>query len=116
MDNKLKTKIEYPLKEALLRLSISPVKADREAIARLERETGKDIQKIIQDLDSMDITLQAVEEKLQFSSHKMRLLFWGLSFGSLVGIVALFVLPWEKLAVAIALGFILGISVAFRRS
>lgn len=116
MDNKLKSKLEYPLKEALLRLSVSPVKADREAIFRLERETGKDIQKIIQDLDSIDITLQAIEEKSQLSSSKTKILVWGLSFGSLVGIVALFVLPWEKLVVAIALGFILGVSIAFRRS
>lgn len=116
MNNKLKTKLEYPLKEALLRLAVSPVKADREAIARLEKETGKDIQKIIQDLDSIDITLQAVEEKTKLSFSKNKLLVWGLSVGSLVGIVALFVLPWEKLVVAIALGFILGISIAFRRS
>lgn len=116
MNNKLKTNLEYPLKEALLRLSVSPVKADREAIVRLEKETGKDIQKIIQDLDSIDITLQAIEEKSQLSYKKNKLLVWGLSFGSLVGIIALFVLPWEKLVVAIALGFILGISIAFRRS
>jgi tetrahydromethanopterin S-methyltransferase subunit F len=116
MNNKLKTQLEYPLKEALLRLSVSPVKADREAISRLERETGKDIQKIIQDLDSIDITLEALEEKSQLSYNKNRLLVWGLSSGSLVGIVALFVLPWEKLVVAIALGFILGISLSFRRS
>jgi hypothetical protein len=115
MNNKLKTNREYPLKEALLRLSVSPIKADREAIARLERETGKDIQKIIQDLDSIDITLQAIEEKSQLSSTKTKLLVWGLSLGSLVGIVALFVLPWEKLVVAIALGFVFGISLAFRR-
>ena len=116
MDNKLKARLDYPLKEALLRLSVSPVKADREAIARLERETGKDIQKIIHDLDSIDITLQAIEQKLQLSSRKTNLIVWGLSVGSLVGIAALFVLPWEKLIVAIALGFILGISVAFRRT
>lgn len=116
MNNKLKTKLEYPLKEALLRLSVSPVKADREAITRLERETGKDIQAIIEDLDSVDITLQAIEDKSLFSYSKTRLLVWGLSCGSLIGIGSLFVLPLEKLVIAIALGFILGISVAIRRS
>jgi len=117
MDSKLKTRLEYPLKEALLRLSVSPVKADREAISRLERETGKNIQDIIQDLDSLDITLKALEEKSGLSYPKLqRLLVWGLSISSLIGIGALFVLPWEKLPVAILLGFILGISSAIRRS
>ena len=53
-----------PLKDALLRLSVSPIKADREAISRLERETGKDILGIIRELDSADLTLKAIEDKV----------------------------------------------------
>lgn len=100
-----------PLKESLLRLSVSPVKADREAIARLERETGKDIQKIIAELDSTDITLKALEEKPAGSYSKlMARLRWGFFFSALVGILGLFLLSQERLTVAVALGFALGVS------
>ena len=105
-----------PLKEALLRLSVSPVKADREAITRIERETGKDIQKIIAELDSIDITLKVLDEKPTRKYGKfIRFAEWGLLFSSLVGIGALFLLPTDKLFFAIALGFLLGVSGAIRR-
>lgn len=100
-----------PLKDALLRLSVSPIKADREAISRLERETGKDILGIIRELDSADITLKAIEEKpaVQKSQLKTRI-SWGLCLGSLVGIGAIFLASPQQLPVAIALGIVLGIS------
>ncbi|HEY9852227.1 MAG TPA: hypothetical protein V6D28_22325 [Leptolyngbyaceae cyanobacterium] len=105
-----------PLKESLLRLSVSPVKADRDAIARLERETGRDIQKIIAELDSTDITLKALEEKPAVSHNKLLArLRWGFFFSALVGILGLFLLSQDRLTVAIALGFALGVSFPFSR-
>jgi hypothetical protein len=105
-----------PLKDALLRLSVSPIKADREAISRIERETGKDILGIIRELDSSDLTLKALEEKpsLQKSLVKMRI-GWGFFCGSLVGIAAVFMVSPQQLPVAIALGIILGISLPLPR-
>lgn len=104
------------LKEAILRLSVSPIKADREAISRLERETGRDVQKIIADLDSADITLKALEEKSpQLYGKLWQCVAWGFFLGSLIGIVALFVLAPQRLPIAIALGFILGISLPIIR-
>lgn len=105
-----------PLKDALLRLSVSPIKADREAISRIERETGKDILGIIRELDSTDITLKALEDKpiLQKNLVKRRI-GWGFFCGSMVGIAALFMVSPEQLPVAIALGIILGISLPFPR-
>lgn len=102
---------EYGIKDALLRLSVSPVKADREAIVRIERETGKDIQAIIQDLDSIDTALKAIEEKPIPSYNKwIGRMGKAFLFASLVGLAALFWLPSERTYLAIALGFILGIS------
>ncbi len=105
-----------PLKDALLRLSVSPIKADREAISRLERETGKDILALIRELDSADLTLKAIEEKpaLEKSLIKRRV-EWGFFCGSLVGIAALFMVSPQQLPVAIALGIVLGISLPFPR-
>lgn len=105
-----------PLKDALLRLSVSPVKVDREAIARIERETGKDIQAIIQELDSVEITLKVLDEKpAQQANQLKRRISWGIFFGSLVGIGALFLLSPERLPLAIALGIVLGISFPIAR-
>jgi hypothetical protein len=105
-----------PLKDALLRLSVSPVKVDRDAIARIERETGKDIQAIIQELDSVEITLKVLDEKpAQQANQLRRRISWAVFFGSLVGIGALFLLSPERLPLAIALGIVLGISLPFPR-
>lgn len=105
-----------PLKDALLRLSVSPVKADREAIARVERETGKDIQVILQELDSAEIALKAIEEKSAQTVNPLQSrIGWGLFLGSLVGLAALFLLSSQQVPVAIALGTVLGASLPFRR-
>lgn len=105
-----------PLKDALLRLSVSPVKADREAISRIERETGKDVHKIIQELDSVDITLKAIDEKpIPFYGTLKNRIGWGVFCSSLIGTLALFSLSVQRLPFAIALGFVLGISLPFMR-
>ena len=105
-----------PLKDALLRLSVSPIKADRDAIARIERETGKDIQVIIQELDSAEITLKAIEENAAQTVNPLQTrIGWGLFFGSLVGLGALFLLSSQQVPMAIALGIMLGASIPFRR-
>ncbi|GET43145.1 hypothetical protein [Microseira wollei] len=105
-----------PLKDALLRLSVSPIKADREAISRIERETGKDILALLRELDSADLTLKAIEEKpAPQKSQIKRRVGWGFFCGSLVGIAALFMVSPQQLPVAIALGIMLGISLPISR-
>jgi hypothetical protein len=98
-----------PLKDSLLRLSVSPIKADREAIARLERETGKDIQKIIQELDSIDITLKAIDVTSPLERSHLKRLRWACFCASVVGISSLFLLSGDQLPLAIGLGFMLGV-------
>lgn len=119
MDDRIETTQalpEYALKDALVRLSVSPIKADREAITRIEKETGKDIQAIIRDLDSIDTALKAIDEspihyKKQWFGRMTRAFF----FASLVGLIALFFLPSERIYIAIVLGFVLGVSLPSTR-
>jgi hypothetical protein len=105
------------LSESLLRLSVSPVKADREAIARLERETGKDIQALIQDLDSNEIAWQAIYDQQPKPIIKkfIGLLNSGAFVAGVVGLVALFTTP-SHLLIAVLLGFVTGVTgTALRR-
>lgn len=108
--------IHRTLSESLLRLSVSPVKADREAIARLERETGKDIQAIIQDLDSNEIALQAIYDKQQkpVINKFVNLFNSGLFIAGVVGIVTVLTTP-SHILMALSLGFITGLTGAALR-
>jgi hypothetical protein len=111
MNDKTKEQLltQRPLSESLLRLSVSPIKADREAIGRLERETGQDIQMIIQELDSNDLALQAIYEKPQNPLFKKftNILLSSVFVAGVVGIVALFTTP-SNLFPALFLGFVTG--------
>ena len=104
------------LSESLLRLSVSPVKADREAIARLERETGKDIQAIIQELDSNEIALQAIYDQQPKPVIKkfINLLNSGVFVAGVIGIVTLFTTP-SHILMALSLGFVTGVTGAALR-
>jgi hypothetical protein len=104
------------LSESLLRLSVSPVKADREAIARLERETGKDIQAIIQDLDSNEIALQAIYDQQPKPVLKkfLNLFNSGVFVAGVIGIVTLFTTP-SHILMALSLGFVTGVTGAALR-
>jgi hypothetical protein len=104
------------LSESLLRLSVSPVKADREAIARLERETGNDIQALIQDIDSNEIAWQAIYDQQQKPIIKkfIGLLNSGAFVAGVVGLVALFTTP-SHLLIALSLGFVTGVTGAALR-
>ncbi|MBD2180234.1 hypothetical protein H6S82_30120 [Planktothrix sp. FACHB-1355] len=105
-----------PLKESLLRLSVSPIKADREAIARIERETGKQIQTIIAELDSAEITLKALEEQPVPKYSQLIERIKRASFvAALLGLLGLFLLPENRFAVAIVLGFALGLFAPIRQ-
>ncbi|MGB3205257.1 MAG: hypothetical protein WBB28_09730 [Crinalium sp.] len=108
--------ISRTLSESLLRLSVSPVKADREAIARLERETGKDIQAIIQDLDSNEIALQAIYDQQPTPVIKkfISLFNSGLFIAGVIGIVSVFTTP-SHILIALILGFVTGVTGAALR-
>lgn len=108
--------IHRTLSESLLRLSVSPVKADREAITRLERETGRDIQAIIQDLDSNEIALQAIYDQQQKPVIKkfINLFNSGLFIAGVIGIVTVFTTP-SHILIALSLGFVTGVTGAALR-
>ena len=108
--------IHRTLSESLLRLSVSPVKADREAITRLEKETGRDIQAIIQDLDSNEIALQAIYDQREKPVIKkfISLLNSGIFVAGLVGIVSVFTTP-SHILIALILGFVTGVTGAALR-
>ena len=108
--------IHRTLSESLLRLSVSPVKADREAIARLERETGRDIQAIIQDLDSNEIALQAIYDQQQKPVIKkfVNLFNSGIFVAGVIGIVTVFTTP-SHILMALILGFATGVAGAALR-
>ncbi|HEY9694494.1 MAG TPA: hypothetical protein V6D15_20010 [Oculatellaceae cyanobacterium] len=108
--------IHRTLSESLLRLSVSPVKADREAITRLEREAGKDIQAIIQDLDSNEIALQAIYDQQQKPVIKkfVSLFNSGIFIAGVIGIVTVFTKP-SHILVALILGFVTGVTGAALR-
>ncbi len=108
--------ISRTLSESLLRLSVSPVKADREAISRLERETGKDIQAIIQDLDSNEIALQAIYDRQQkpIINKFISLFNSGIFVAGVVGIVSVFTTP-SHILIALSLGFFTGLTGAALR-
>ncbi len=108
--------IQRTLAESLLRLSVSPVKADREAITRLERETGKDIQAIIQDLDSNEIALQAIYDQQQKPVIKkfVNLFNSGIFVAGIIGIVTVFTTP-SHILMALILGFSTGVTGAALR-
>jgi hypothetical protein len=97
------------LRESLLKLSTSPVKTDRTAIARLEREVGKPVSQIIADLENAQIMIDAVPKKSELGSKASRAILTGIFIGAIMGTVAMFVQPLQ-IYVAFALGIAIGTS------
>lgn len=95
---------------ALIKMAVSPVKADREAIARVERECQEDIKYIAALLEDSEIVLLASTEEKQSNSKIIaaaKLIAAGIFWGGVVGIAAILIRPafiWQ----GIGLGFCAG--------
>lgn len=88
---------------ALIKMATSPVKADREAISRVERECQQDIRDIAILLEHSEIILLSQSEKVSRSKIIATGIFWA----GIIGIAAMFLRPtfmWE----GVGLGFIVG--------
>ncbi|MEH2300013.1 MAG: hypothetical protein V7K88_13555 [Nostoc sp.] len=94
------------LASALVKMATSPVKADRDAIARLERECKTDITKIATALEDSQIVVQAMNATESLGIG-LKILAAGLFWSSVIGLATMFVRP-NYLWYGVSLGFISG--------
>ena len=92
---------------ALVKMATSPVKADRDAIARIERECQADIVKITTSLENSRIIAQALNSHEQGKGFKI--LATGLFWSGVIGIATMFVRP-SYIWCGVSLGFVSGIA------
>ena len=92
---------------ALVKMATSPVKADRDAIARLERECQMDIAKITVTLEDSQIIAQAINSQPQ--GKGLKILATGLFWSGVIGIATMFVRP-SYVWCGVSLGFVSGIT------
>jgi hypothetical protein len=92
---------------ALVKMATSPVKADRGAIARLERECQTDIIKIVATLEESQIIAQSINSQGQ--GRGLKILATGLFWSGVIGIATMFVRP-SYVWCGVSLGFVSGIA------
>lgn len=98
------------LTTALQKLAISPVKADRLAICRLEKEYGASLSEIVGELEDYAIVHQSIsDEKAKPKNQLIIVCCYGCLWGAVIGIATLFIKPSVTVA-AIGLGFTAGVS------
>ena len=91
----------------LVKMATSPVKADRDAIARIERECQADILKITTSLENSRIIAQALNS---YERDKgLKILATGLFWSGVIGIATMFIRP-SYVWCGVSLGFISGIA------
>jgi hypothetical protein len=101
------------LKKALLDLATSPVKADRNAIERIERVTGESAYTIVTHLDDLLLSLDSTEEQEESNREILsRAIARGAWTASVAGLAVLLSNP-QSLPNGLALGAIAGISSEF---
>lgn len=93
----------------LTKMATSPVKADRDAIARIERECQADILKITTSLENSRIVAEALNSYQQGKGKGLKILATGLFWSSVIGIAAMFIRP-NYVWCGVSLGFILGVA------
>lgn len=91
----------------LVKMATSPVKADRDAIARVERECGADILKITTSLENSRIIAESLNNYKQVKS--LRTLATGLFWAGVIGTATMFVRP-SYVWCGVSLGFVSGIA------
>ncbi|MBW4566309.1 MAG: hypothetical protein KME32_35680 [Mojavia pulchra JT2-VF2] len=98
------------LTTALQKLAISPVKADRLAIERLEKQYGASLLEITNELENYAIVHQSIsDERAKPKNQLIILCCYGCLWGAVIGIATLFIKPGVTVA-AIGLGFTAGVS------
>ncbi|AUB36623.1 hypothetical protein COO91_02544 [Nostoc flagelliforme CCNUN1] len=91
----------------LVKMATSPVKADRDAIARIERECKADILKITTSLENSRIIAQSLNRHEQ--GKELKILATGLFWSGVIGIATMFVRP-SYVWCGVSLGFVSGIA------
>ena len=91
----------------LVKMATSPVKADRDAIARIERECQADILKITTSLENSRIIAQALNSHEQ--GKGLKILATGLFWSGVIGIATMFIRP-SYVWCGVSLGFVSGIA------
>ena len=97
---------------ALIKMAASPVKADREAIARVERECQQDVRNIARLLEHSEIVLLASETE---KCSKPKIIAAGVFWAGIIGIAAMLLRPtlmWE----GVGLGFIAGSAAVVKKN
>ncbi|HYX16032.1 MAG TPA: hypothetical protein VE944_17010 [Nostoc sp.] len=95
---------------SLQKLAISPVKQDRLAIERLEKQYGASLLEIINELEDYTIVHQSIsDERVKPKNQLIILCCYGCLWGAVIGIATLFIKPSVTVA-AIGLGFTAGVS------
>jgi hypothetical protein len=98
------------LSNALTILATSPVAKDREAIARLEKVVGEDIQTIVQRLANQSVLVESFEfNSVERSRHLAKRLI--ISAGLMCGGLSCLVTIWFRPSLAITvvpIGFVVG--------
>jgi uncharacterized membrane protein len=103
-------KMSDKLTTALQKLAISPVKADRLAIERLEKQYGASLLEITNELENYAIVHQSISDERAKSKNQLIVVCcYGCLWGAVIGIATLFIKPSVTVA-AIGLGFTAGVS------
>jgi hypothetical protein len=100
------------LKSSLVALTISPVKSDKAAIARLERQCNKEISNIVNDLEDLEImvhSLKSIDPTQDMISKSITGVIQGILFGAIASLILLIVKP-EVARPAFCLSFLIGIT------
>ena len=89
---------EVKLAQSLAKLATNPVKADNQAIQRLEKETGCSLEKIIEHLENSAISCVALESYVNQSKTKVKFnaiscCVNGVFFACLVGLGTMYFKP-----------------------
>lgn len=92
----------------LIKMAVSPVKADRDAITRIEREAGQDIQAITRELENLAIVKQAEPQQQLSKKEYLLMVAHGCFFGCAVGVLVLLIRP-QYAWVGFTFGFLGGI-------
>ncbi|WP_334993997.1 hypothetical protein [Nostoc sp.] len=88
-------------------MATSPVKADRDAIARLERECQMDVTEIAASLEDLQIIAQSINS--QPHGQGLKILATGLFWSGVIGIATMFIRP-SYVFYGVSLGLVSGIA------
>lgn len=100
------------LKCNLVALTISPVKSDNVAIARLERQCNKEISEILEDLENLEIMVHSLnkgDSTQDMISKSITGIIRGILYGAIASLILLIIKP-EITRPAFCLSFLIGIT------